>query len=403
MCFRKDYLTDMDAQRLHERVKRSYLAYRNEFRPELSRRIGPVKGTAEKEVATWGKGWISMPWKRRLWLWRRGFMSRSDVLYGIDDDAEYERYLSDYERQRTAYINGDRSVALDNKLVFHWMLQSFDEHRVDTYGLIADGRFHDANGLRPMTDGATATTVAVADESPEPMDASEWVTRRLRAQGSLVLKPVGGSGGQGVRFCSFEDGRFRVGGEELTAPEFQSMIAGLDEYLVTEEVEQADYADELYPGATNTIRVLTMYDPVADEPFVPVAVHRIGTDESAPVDNFSGGGLTAEVDRDTGELSEAVSYPYTGRLRWHESHPDTDARIEGTRVTGWPEIREEILDMADAFSHTPYIGWDVAVTGDGEFAVIEANNCSDVNLLQIHRPLLDDPRARRFYAYHDVI
>ncbi|MFC6724077.1 sugar-transfer associated ATP-grasp domain-containing protein [Halobium palmae] len=397
----------MGGKDLHEFAKESYLSYRNEHRPKVSRSVDRIKRLIEKEVASWGKSWFSMPPRRRLWLWRNGFMSRSDALYDVGHDREYDRYLSDYQRNRAAYINGRRSVALDDKVVFHWMMEPFDEHRVDTYGLILDGRFHDLNALRRAADGVGELRYAGDDGSGASLrgteDAAEWVLRRLRSQGSLVLKPAGGSGGQNVMFCSYEDGSYFVGDEERSAADLESTVAELDEYLVTETIEQAAYADELFPGSVNTLRVLTMFDPVEDEPFVAIAVQRIGTSRSAPVDNFSGGGLTAEVDRETGRLSAGATYPYSGSVEWHETHPDTATPIEGTEVTGWPEVREGLLDMAGAFSHTPYIGWDVVVTGDGEFAIIEANNCSDVDLLQIHRPLLDDARVRRFYAHHDVI
>lgn len=65
-------------------------------------------------------------------------------------------------------------------------------------------------------------------------------------------------------------------------------------------------------------------------------------------------------------------------------------------------------DQKRTFGHrrevavSAYVGWDIIVTDDG-YKIIEGNNYSDVNLLQIHRPLLADPRVRRFYLYHGII
>lgn len=342
-----------------------------------------------------------MSLQRRLWLWRHGFLSRADALYDVDED-NYQDYLSDYQRERAAWLNGQRSTALDNKLFFHWMMEPFDEHRVTTYGLLNDGRFHQIRSLRLATDGSgSVVNPSPTDRGTE--DAATWVSERLRDEGSLVLKPCRGGGGKNVTFCSFVDGTYRVNGEKQTATAFESMVSDLDEYLVSETVEQAAYARELFPKSVNTMRVLTMYDDEADEPYIPIVAHRIGNERSAPVDNFSSGGLGAEVDRETGELSAAVHYPYAGQLDWHETHPDTGAQIEGVEVPHWPTIKEGLLDLVAEFSHTPYIGWDIVVTGEEEFTVIEANNCSDMDVLQSHRPLLQDERARRFYERHDVI
>ena len=44
----------------------------------------------------------------------------------------------------------------------------------------------------------------------------------------------------------------------------------------------------------------------------------------------------------------------------------------------------------------------MVVTDDG-FRILEGNQYTDVNLLQIHGPLLADPRVAAFYRRHRVI
>jgi hypothetical protein len=390
----------MIGKHLHELAQRAYLGIRDEWGTGVSRSLTQNRRFIENEVSTWGKGWLSMPVTRRLWLWRHGFLSRANVLYNVTEE-NYQDYLSDYQRERAAWLNSPRSIALDDKLIFHWMMEPFDNHRTATYGLLKGGRFHDVSTLGMVADGSGVVAEAAPDRSTD--NAVEWVSDQLESEGTLVLKPHRGGGGKNVMFCSVADGIYRVNGEERTAAEFESMIADLDDYLVSEAVEQADYARELFPKSVNTLRILTMYDEEADEPYIPIVAHRIGNEQSAPVDNFSSGGLAAEVDRETGELSAAIHYPYAGELDWHETHPDTGAQIEGVTVPNWAAVREGMLDLAAAFSHTPYIGWDVVVTGAGEFTVIEANNSSDMDILQTHRPLLADQRARRFYERRGVV
>ena len=352
---------------------------------------------AEKEVLTWEKAWLSMPVRRRLWLWRHGFLSQADVFYDVDE-TNYHQYFSDFQRERAYWINDEQREALNNKLFFHWMLEPFADQRVETYGVLKRGRFHDLRSLESDGDDGVVT----AGEHGTT-DAAAWVAERLREEGALMLKPWRGSGGMGVTRCSFADGQYRIDGEERPRDDFESVVDGLDGYLVSEVVEQAAYADELFPDAANTLRVLTMYDDQRGEPFVAAAAHRIGTRRSAPVDNFTNGGLAAGVDPESGRLTAGFQFPFSGSLDWHDTHPDTGAQIAGTTVPNWPAIRELLLEMAAALSHTPYIGWDLVVTGEGEFTVIEGNNAPNIRFFQVHGPLLDDPRVRRFYERHGVV
>lgn len=57
--------------------------------------------------------------------------------------------------------------------------------------------------------------------------------------------------------------------------------------------------------------------------------------------------------------------------------------------------------MAAAFPYLLRLGWDVVLTDDEDgFPVLEVNAHAAMRTLQVHRPLLRDPRVRRFYEYH---
>jgi len=61
-----------------------------------------------------------------------------------------------------------------------------------------------------------------------------------------------------------------------------------------------------------------------------------------------------------------------------------------------------VLHLASLLSFCPYIGWDLLVTDD-DVVVLEGNDGPDLKLHQVHRPLLADPRIRRFYEHHGVV
>jgi hypothetical protein len=218
--------------------------------------------------------------------------------------------------------------------------------------------------------------------------------------GRLVVKPIRDDGGNAIYMLSRGEDGYRWNDRAVAPAELEVEIGRLHDFFVSEHIAQAAYARELFPAATNTIRALVMWDVDSQRPFVAQAAHRIARRSSLPVDNFAKGGLVAAVDVATGELSPARAYePRGGRVTFHDAHPETGAAIAGRRVPRWPEIREELLELAAAFPFLPYVGWDLVVT-DGGFRILEGNNYPGLN---VFGPLLRDPRVRRFYRRHGVL
>ncbi len=312
----------------------------------------------------------------KIRMWSRGFVSEAYLLHSFGENDPGD-YVSDLVRLKKACrINGYFSIVLMDKLYLAKMLSDYSEHLPEIYGVIRGGRWH-----RLGRDG---------DERIEAL--AEF----CMAKGAAAIKPIVGMRGQGVRIVRRERDRLIVNREVLCRAEFVSCVSGLDGYLATEFVEQHPYAASIYTHATNTVRILTLWDDEAEGPFVAAAVHRFGTFRSAPIDNWTAGGLSAMVDVDTGRIGKAVSYPAAGYTQTFKKHPETDGQIEGACVARWDEVKDRVLTMARGLAFVPYIGWDIVVTADG-FKVIEGNNCPGINLIQVHFPLLKDARIRRFY------
>lgn len=316
---------------------------------------------------------FDVPLRRRLWLWRHGFLSESDVFFDLSPET-VDRYLSNYARDvKTIDINGEAGRVLDDKLLFHRLLTpTFDHLRPRLRYYVTREGAYPVDADRPFDDA---------------LDAGSW-------ERPLVIKPRTGGGGKGVAVLSPDDGLERLG----------ELLDGADDRLVSEFVEQATYADAIFPAATNTVRVLTMIDPRTGSPFVARAVHRFGSSESAPIDNWTSGGLSARLDRETGRLVECAYRTDDGGLERVERHPETGERIAGTRIPNWRRIVDELLTVAGSYPELPYVGWDVVVTDEHPyFKILEGNRYSDVDILQTYGPLLDDPRIRRFYAHHGIV
>jgi hypothetical protein len=112
--------------------------------------------------------------------------------------------------------------------------------------------------------------------------------------------------------------------------------------------------------------------------------------------------LSARIDLDTGALGPGATLTDTGRLRWHDRHPESGAPIAGARVEGWAATATTILSAAARLPEAPAIGWDLVVTPEG-CSFLEGNSVPGLGVWQVHGPLLADPRVRRFYEAHGVI
>jgi hypothetical protein len=391
------------ARPVHRRVSAAY--------PAVAERLSVLRTLIEREL-TVGLS-VDIPWRRRLWLYRRGFTSRSSALFDITPQ-NYREYVSDVQHERANDVTEPWGATVDNKLTFYLLFGSFDEHLPGLYGTLDAGTLRRSSPLMSLPpwrdddtldDAAADRNAGTNENTVEQWEAAAWIERYLRERDAVVLKPVYGQGGADVLICrsAAEDDGVVVNGDAVSVTEFAGLIDGLDEYLVWEFVEQADYAAALYPDSVNTLRVLTMWDYERDEPFVVGAVQRIGTDRSAPVDNWSQGGLSAEVTAGN-ELSRGAQWlPAEGEVRWFETHPDRGGQVAGTPVPDWPAVRDRIAEMAAALPSLPRLGWDVVLTGDGGFVVLEVNAHAATRTLQVHRPLLRDPRVRRFYDHHGCL
>jgi hypothetical protein len=402
-----------------------------------------------------------MPPRERLQNYRRGFLSHSAALYDFDSYGR-DPFLTDFQREQTAFINDEQFISvLANKVGFFVSMAPFPTHRPDTFGIINSGTFHPIPTTQTLrTDGSVSTgdassadvtsrttAASLADEAPstdaassiddasrtsdtdaicsavtaispgssnsldglgyvsnvdKTLPAETWVLDRLRSGQELILKPVHAAGGTGVTHCSYREGTCHVNGSPVCDTVLSEMLDGLTANVVMEFVEQSTVTRDLYPESTNTIRVLTLWDSERNAAFCPIAVQRIGTEHSAPVDNFGRAGISAQVDLETGELGTGVQLSPDGRVRRHDSHPETGAQITGTKIPGWSSILDDVIEIAERFSFVPYLGWDLVVTDPGECVMLEVNNCPGMKSLQAHGPLLTDERTREFYARHGV-
>lgn len=327
-----------------------------------------------------------VPWRHRLRAYVHGLTTETYVLYGLQNRSPetIALYVNDFDRIiKPGRINGWFKHVLQDKLVFAASLAYFGFNNVpEVFGTIFHGRVTWRD--RPIGDRPLV----------------ELLSREHR----LVLKPIRGEGGGGVFLVQQESGVTLLNGKPISQAQLEARITRLDAYLIQRAIHQASYSDRIFPSSVNTIRIVTMCDAHTGLPFIAAAVHRFGTKQSMPVDNVDKGGLSAHIDVETGRLGRASSYLSKGaKMTWHETHPDTGAALAGVTIPRWEAIKGEVLAIAGQFPQLPIIGWDAVLDSGHQLVLLEGNVKPALRILQMHGPLLADPRVRYFYRLHGVI
>lgn len=316
---------------------------------------------------------------RRLSLLLKGFFGESSILYNFKHNNPKD-YLSDYDRLKTRFINGDKNVVLNDKEIFTNVFSSYVDIP-QNLGYVKHGKLH---------------------LYTEEQNTVENLINKIHGTSGVIIKPQTGGGGFFINHLRADEDGIFLNSQRIDMPALKDFISKLNTYIISDYVEQADYARAVFPGSTNTIRLLTVIDPKTNKPFIPIAVHRFGTSKTMPADNFFQGGLSANIDIETGILGKAAIFPGKSKLEWHSHHLETGAQIEGIQVPNWKAIKERMLHVASVFSSLKYVGWDIAPTNSG-FTVIEGNGFVGPYSIQVHGGLLGDPRLKEFYRYHKVI
>jgi len=324
-------------------------------------------------------------WGERWRAWRHGFLSRNYRWFGLDG-RDASDYLTDRARYlRTTDLNEPYTNVLDDKLVFHEVFRRHEGLMPETFALLRRG------AVLPIS---SRVRVASLDD----------VLRLLAEKGRLVLKGTTGGGGArvGVLQRAEPGGSFLLDGAPVDAESLRRRLAALREHLVMEFVDSAAYARAIFPGSSNTLRILTVWEAETGEAFASHAIHRFGTSRSRGVDNFARGGVAAWIDLETGAMGPVVGVDSGGRPTYSPFHRETGARVEGVVVPRWSEATGRMLALAREHSYVPYVGWDLVVSDDG-IRLFEGNSFTGYEVFQLQRPFLSHPRLRRYLQRRGVI
>ena len=334
------------------------------------------------------RAWIKFTWYflysiriRRPWafpphtwilLYLRGFLPNKLDMYKFREN-NWRLYINDRQILLTAYLNREYGIVIDDKYLSTLVLQPI-VRIPETYAFIKDRRIY------PVKTGDDPSLASL-----------------VREKGKTILKPTDKNCGQGISVLEFREGSFFRNNEPINPGDLETLPSEQGIYILSEYVQQSEFASRLYPETVNTVRIITMIDPESGDPFITGAVQKAGSSRSYPVDNLSAGGMSGLIDLPTGRLGKVKMKPFN----WLDVHPDTGLRLEGLVIPNWEELKSEILRLAGLLSAIPYIAWDIALVEDG-ICVIETNSWTELCMLQLDKPLCSDPAIRKFFRHHGI-
>lgn len=235
-----------------------------------------------------------------------------------------------------------------------------------------------AQFLHDFADAIGREWIDVEAASPEEVAAF------LSRHDAVIAKPADGFGGAGI-------GRFTTASITDAAAWRQERIEA-HQTLVEEVLRQDPVMASLSPNSVNTVRLITYLAP--DGVFHVIAgVLRMGN--GGVIDNFAGGGMFTMLDEHGVALYDAVDK----NSNVFHTHPATGITIPGFTVPRYAEAVALAERLSHRLPHTPYVGWDIAMTPAGP-VVIEANHNSSVFQM---KPSVSGVRTGLLSAYEHAV
>lgn len=192
-------------------------------------------------------------------------------------------------------------------------------------------------------------------------------------------KLVDGECANGVFQMQIIDGTILVDGVDTSIDALRKKITG-GKFLVQERIYQHEKMNAIFPKATNSVRITSLYDKKTDNVIILPSFLKIGLGEMT-VDNWAIGGLIVGLDVETGKLREWAYYK-PGYGKKVQSHPDTGVVFKDFEIPYFEETKEMIRNIHMQLKEVHSIGWDITITPEGP-CIIEGNDNWEISALQV--------------------
>ena len=193
----------------------------------------------------------------------------------------------------------------------------------------------------------------------------------IKKHNEFVVKPHDSSCARGVRkACCADYESEKALFDELLADcgVFDKFSpAGQGKVVIEELIDQADELAAFHPTSVNALRVTTVR--VGDKVTIFYPWIKIGNDGDF-IASAAQGGFDAGIDAATGEI---VTDGFMENGESIDVHPFSGVKFKGYKIPCWDGLVKTVTELAMSLDTIHYVGWDMVLTKNGEWCVMEGN------------------------------
>lgn len=308
---------------------------------------------------------------------RKGFNVTDWCAMNLEEN-DYRKYVSSVGYYAMHPLNGGYSKWIDDKLTLKYLCfgTELDEYFPKYYYQIDNN----GNILRLMD----------IEKKESVADINE-IIMLLKNTGSLAIKMIAGSIGEGFYCAEYREGKYFLNGKFLSIAEFKKKIGSLRNYIIIEYLNPHSDLAKYSSGTVNCLRYLV--GRINGDLKLIKSFIRFGTIASGFVENYGVGGVLCYVD-DYGKFQNG-NILKNGENNIIYNHPDNNLLLKG-RIPQWNKIKE-IVDLFDKiFPQLNYLGFDFVITHDNKVKILEINSLTSLDAIQLDKSLLEIPEKEFF-------
>lgn len=312
------------------------------------------------------KGKFCIFWDNLIQILKFGDINEYYFSYGFDvkTQEEMSRYLHYAEffriRNRKNYTQHGVTAVLRNKFLFGMFCDYLDVDSGNNIGILSDSK-------------------VFVNETKTKINLKEFCNKN---DGDFFIKLIDGECGCGIFSMSINNKSntsITINGHASDCIQIEKMTKGAN-YLIQRKIKQHPLMSKLHADSLNTIRLVTVINPVTKNPEVFPSILRIGTGDSI-VDNTSQGGIAVGINLETGRLKEYGFFkPQYGTKV--SSHPDSGIKFSEFIIPFFDECKRKAVFLHSMLPSIHSIGWDIAIGPEGPIFV-EGNDNWEINGPQI--------------------